>query len=70
MPGQINGVGDFGRAGLPDPRDVRVGPDDLRTIVVVEVPNAFTGIACDLAELDGVRTRGLLALRRQHSRGV
>ena len=47
---KIDGIGYFGRAGFPDVRDVQVGPDDLRAVVVVEVLYALAGVARNLAQ--------------------
>lgn len=51
MASEIDGIGDFSRAGFLDVRDVGVGPNDLGAIVVVEVLDALARVACDLTEL-------------------
>jgi hypothetical protein len=50
MRGEINGMGDLGRARRLDLGDIGVRPDDLRAVVGVELLNALTRIAGDLPE--------------------
>ena len=51
---EIDGVGDLGRVGFLDVRDVGICPNDLGAVVVVEVLNALARIARDPTKFDGV----------------